>query len=383
MAKSSTKKTTPAAADNATPSMLSFVRGLSAGNMLMFSTSSDSMDSPVNPILIRKEPLRGLKGYTSTEEAEMGEAILSVVETAELRAGDDTLVLKGSFAVLNTLEAPHSNNAKGFAERHRAVIAEAVATGVVTKLAVRYAINMACGMWGWRNATSADEIVVNLSWKDRTTGAPLSVTFKDLLLNQEDTFNLDCPEYAAHKENISVLAAEIESAMTRKGGFGTIFAAESRMHMGMGARVYPSQEWASKSFAKTSEQEWGGSGVTRILAKLPLANGEFQSMMNERKVGNKLRVVDIEYEGATKGTPIAIEAYGGNSHQGVAFRKASKDSIFGMVTAVASGEALTESELTYYVASCMRGGVYGSKDKTGKDSDAVSAADSESLNDRE
>jgi CRISPR-associated protein Csy3 len=343
-----------------TPTLLSQVRALNPGHVLMYSVSADQEGAIPAPIVIREEPLRGINATLKTTPEKQREAVLQVVETAELVAGHDTLVLKGKLLVRNTIDTPHSCNEAGYAEAHKAVIKTATEKGLVGTLAQRYALNLASANWAWRNALEADEITVTVKWKE--AGVPHSVSFYNFLLSNTDTFNLDEPEYVDHKEAILKLGRAIEQALVRTRGFGTNFAVEARLHMGIGARVYPSQEWASDDAVKASKIRWpGGKGITRIRAKLAV-DGKSHAIINDRKAGNALRVVDTWYSKGTPGTPIAVEPYGANAHQGRVFRGAKEDSIFGMVEAVCSGKPLTENQMLFYVASCVRGGVYGGKE---------------------
>lgn len=323
----------------------------------MYSIASEAPKEAPAPIIIREEPLRGLNATLNTPEAKQCKAVLQVVETAELRSGHDTLVLKGKLLVRNSIDKPHSCNEREFAAKHAATITAATDAGLVRRLAQRYALNLASANWAWRNALEADEVTVTVTWRE--AGVKKTAAFQNLLLSSTDVFNLTEPEYADHQETLLALSAAIESALTRRRGFGTNFAIEAKLHMGLGARVYPSQEWASEDAKKASKLRWpGGEGVTRILAKLPL-DGESHAIINDRKAGNALRIVDTWYAQGTPGTPIAVEPYGANSHQNAVFRGTKKDSIFDIVALICDDKPLTENQMLFYVASCVRGGVYG------------------------
>lgn len=340
--------------------MLSQVRALNPGHYLMFSESSLAEVKALNPIIVREEPLRGLNATAKSGDKKT-EAVLQVVETAELCAGDDTLVLLGKVFVKNSISALHSCNEPGFAQRHKEVVDAATAKGLVSELAKRYALNIASAGWAWRNALEADEIQVDVSWK--VEGVKQAVSFHNLILSTVDTFDLTLPQYAEHAEGIKMLAEAIESALVRSVGFGTKFMVEARLGMGVGARVYPSQEWASATAKAKSKVRWpGGEGITRVLAKMKLADGESQAFINDRKVGNALRIVDTWYRTGTPGTPIAVEPYGANSHRGVALRATADDSIFGIIGQLCRETELSDEALLFYVASAVRGGVYGGKE---------------------
>lgn len=131
--------------------------------------------------------------------------------------------------------------------------------------------------------------------------------------------------------------------------------------MGLGARVYASQEWAAEDFKRESKRRWpGGEGVTRVLAKLRLPNGERQAIINDRKAGNALRVIDNWYPGADTSRPIAVEPYGASSHEARSYRRTT-GSIYELLRRVAAGESarFTREERLFYAAVCIRGGVFG------------------------
>lgn len=340
----------------AIPSVLAFARSINPGHMAMFSSAKEKPGT-LTPVTVRAEPLRGLNATMKTEEAKKNEAVLQVVESAELAAGDDTLVLRGKLLVRNNLSKPFACNDSTFEATHGQVVQNAVDAGQVIELARRYAVNLFSGTWGWRNALEADSITVTVRWE--ADGKSFGAEIVDFIPDANDRFNL------AHLSPLDLTSLEdvanaIANALTGQGR-GTLFRIEGRFFMGEGARVYPSQEWASESEQKRSKIEWGaeGSGITRTLAKIRNAAGEPQAIINDRKAGNALRVVDTWYDGETA-EPIAAEIYGANSHKGVALR--TKNSFFDMLKKVIAKQALAPNEAMYYLAVCVRGGVLGGKE---------------------
>lgn len=328
----------------------------------MSSIDSTAAGSTRTSLGIREEPLRGMNATMKTKEDEKTKAVLQVVESSELAPGDDTLVLQGKILVNVALARTQSCNIAAYSAKHGVVFAGAVADGVVKELALRYAMTLAAGNWGWRNALESDTITVAVHW----TAAKEAhrATFTDFLLADENTFDIEQPQYADHKPAILELAGAIEAAFTRKGpGFGTIFTVTGMFRMGIGARVYPSQEWASTLMQAASKANWeGGKGVTRTLAKLT-KNGLPQAIINNRKVGNALRTIDTWYADDVQGAPIAAEPFGASSHQNVAHRSSDKLSLFGMVKSINDGVKLTREQVLFYMACVIRGGVYGGKEK--------------------
>lgn len=341
------------------PTVLAFTRTINPGHMLMYSAPAvDVAFDKLTPVGVRDEPLRGLNATMKSTEAEKSQAILSVVESAQLAAGDSVLVLVGKVLVRHQMSSPHSCNEREFFEAQKLVVDEARDAGDFRELAKRYAITMAMGSWGWRNALEAESLKVTVYWTVR--GERVEVSFVDLLPAEEDMFNLDSPEYAEHKEALTKLADALETVLSTYRFRGVNFHMRADIVMGLGARVYPSQEWGSTEMKKSSLKNWeGGKGVTRFLAKLKMADGRTQAIINDRKAGNALRVIDTWYPGATANSPIAVEPYGANSHEGTAFRAGIADSVFGAVGVIAKGEKLTASQRLFYLATCIRGGVFG------------------------
>lgn len=339
------------------PTVLAFRRSSNPGHFAMYSINSEA-DKPIRtPLLVREEPLRGMNGTSKTlAEDKAEQAVLQVVESCELAPGDDTLVLAGKILFNNALRNPQSCNSRPYAAKHRAVIDLAIDKGLVKDLAVRYAMTIASGNWGWRNALESDSVVVEVKWTSE--GSSKTARFVDLLLSGVDTFDLERPEYAANKPALLELAGVIEAALISTSGYGTRLSVTGFFAMGLGARVYPSQEWASELMKAQSKKTWNSEkGVTRILAKL-FKNGQPQAILNDRKVGNAIRTIDTWYDADAKGTPIAVEAFGGNSHQGVAFRTDGSKSMFGLVKSVHEEQFLTDEQLSFYAAATIRGGVY-------------------------
>jgi CRISPR-associated protein Csy3 len=338
----------------AVPSVLAFKRSLNPGHVLMYSAPDEHFRAQdLLPVLIREEPLRGLNATSKTKDTEKGNAVLQVVESAELRPGHEVLVLKTRLMVNSNFGVPHSCGTPAFAQAHAQAVQAAVQAGQAAELARRYALMVASADWAWRNAMEAEAVEVRVRHRDR-----LNVVFQDLLLEDVDTFNLDNPAYVAHREALGQLAALLEEALLSRRKRGMSLRIEGVLHMGLGARVHPSQEWASKHAKDESKNRWpDGSGVTRVLAKLPLADGARQAIINDRKAGNRLRAIDTWHGVAGLGA-IAVEPYGASSHDARVSRGGA-NSMFSLLAKVARGATLTADESAYYLASGIRGGVFG------------------------
>jgi len=345
-----------------TPSVLAFARSINPGHFLMFSAPAVGADT-LTPLSVREEPLRGMNATAKTKEEEKSSAVLQVVESAELTAGHPVLSLVGKILVRAGMAEPHSCNEREYSALHQSIVEAAKADGSFAELARRYALTIAFGAWAWRNALEAESLTVFVDWA--ADGKSHSLQFTDLLPASGNAFDYAAPEYAAHKAALDELSAAIETALTDDSGRGINFQIRGDVTMGLGARVYPSQEWASAEAQRKSKERWpGGEGVTRILAKIKTPEGQTQAIINDRKVGNALRVIDTWYPGATPDAPIAVEPYGGNSHQSIAFRTKSSDSMFGIITQLAAAKApISQEQRMFYLAACIRGGVFAGEGK--------------------
>jgi CRISPR-associated protein Csy3 len=343
----------------AIPSVLAFTRSINPGHLLMYS--ANKLGAPIadlTPLSVREEPLRGLNATSKTKEEEKSKAVLQVVESSELAAGNSVLVLLGKVLARHEMGVPHSCNEKDFFDKHAALIAVARDAGDFKELARRYAVTMAIGGWAWRNLMEAQDVLVSVAWEGENGRE--DAVFVDLLPAATDMFDFASREYVEHRPALEKLASALERALSTPSERGINFSLRADLTMGLGARVYPSQEWASTEMQKASVQNWkGGNGVTRTLAKLKTPAGYTQAIINDRKVGNALRVIDTWYPNAPANCPIAVEPYGANSHQGVAFRSAPSTSVFGVVDAITLDKPVSSEQRLFYLAACIRGGVFG------------------------
>lgn len=351
---------------NTPPALLAFAGSVRPSHMLLYSAPAcGSPASELVPLSVRYEPLRGLNATSKTKEDEKSKPILAVVESAELAPGHSVLVLVGTIKVLKQAFMPQSCDKPQFFKRHAAAMESAVAAGDFAMLAQRYALTIAMGGWTWRNGLEAETQMVQVSWRERLangTRQERRVVFDDLLPAEADLFDFNQPEYAPYKDDLQLLANAIERALVSKSVRCLLLEVRADVVMGLGSRVYPSQEWASEQSKRESKENWpGGDGLARILAKLKTPAGGLQAIINERKVGNALRTIDTWYPGGSPNTPIPTEAYGANAHLRVVHRSGA-ESVFGAVRAVDANAALTPDQRLYYTAMTLRGGVFGSKE---------------------
>jgi CRISPR-associated protein Csy3 len=343
------------------PSILSFARTLEPSHMLMFSAPAmASTPSEMVPVTIREEPLRGLNATSKTPLEKRDQAILQVVESSELAPGHEVLVLRGRLLVKNRYATPQTCSEPGFLRLHAEVLEQVNgADAGIMELGTRYAIQIACGMLGWRNYLTAQRHRVTVELGSE------QLDFDNLLRDEADPFSLDTASYEAHRRALQTLAGWIADGLSRETGHGAMLRLTAKYLLGLGARVYPSQEWPSEDQKRASQRRWpGGEGVTRMLAKLRLPDGGLQAIINDRKAGNALRQIDTWYPDAKRNRPIAVEPYGANSHEARAYRR-TVGSMKEIIERLArnGSQALSREDRMFYTALCIRGGVFGGADE--------------------
>jgi CRISPR-associated protein Csy3 len=333
------------------PSVLAFSRSLELGNFKLDGAPKMGSND-LRPVHVREEPLRGLNATAKSTDEERSQAVLQVVEAAEMPVQTSVLVLTGFVKFIDNLSRPHSCNKPEFAAAHEVVVKKGRAEGDLDELARRYAIRLATAGFTWRNLELAERHQVRVTAGDKTW------LFDNLLPDPVNPMSLDAETYAPALRLLEELSNTIAAGL--KGEKRTHLEVRADLLVGEGARVYPSQEWSSADSKGESKRRWpGGEGVTRVLAKTRLPDGSWQGFVNARKAGNALRVIDTWYPGATPDRPIAIEPYGANSHAGEARRKGLGENLFDIAAKAGRKEELKREERLFYLAACIRGGVFG------------------------
>lgn len=355
--------------EKAIPTMLAFRKSLSPSNIAMFGAPEmGASNAQLSPVVIREEPIRGLNAtHDSLRKGKEAKPVLQVLESAHLSPADTVLVLKGCVNVVSNILTPDACNDNDYYGQHKAVVEKAVASGDLKELAKRYAMQIASASWAWRNLENAVEVVVKVKARANEHYVELADELKEELVFADLMFDVtkgyDPAQYPEHEAQLTRLADIIEIGLNPKEGFKRAVSLDIRAEllMGAGVRVYPSQEWPSDHAKEESKRKWsGGEGITRVLAK-HVHNGVAQAIVNDRKASNALRTIDTWYSPDAE-RAIAVEPYGANSHQSVALRTSNDLHIFGIIRKVANGAELTQAQRLFYIASVIRGGVYGGKD---------------------
>lgn len=141
------------------------------------------------------------------------------------------------------------------------------------------------------------------------------------------------------------------------------FSCSGLVRLGKGSQVYPSQE-----FSSDSTQAVAGEKPTKILSKICDTQWRLVATIHARKLGNAIRTIDT-WHGLPGVGAIAVEMYGANTQESVAYRigtgKNDKDfytlfkDVEAMADELAAGPASIRGDHHFVVACLIRGGVFG------------------------
>lgn len=326
------------------PSVLSFEKKLVASDGYMYETVwTDEHNSETEKLKLVEKSVRGtisnrLKDAIQNDpaklNAEVEKANLQQVDSCALGMDKDTLKLSFTIKVLSGLEKPSACNNADFAVSYaKAVKAYQQSTGC-KELAYRYAYNIACGRFLWRNRLGAEKIDVVVKAEELT-----------------QTFNAYDFSLRDFEENTQLEALTAKIADVLSGKKPHLFIeVDAYAKLGTAQEVYPSEELV---FDK------GNSRKSKILYQV---NGV--AAMHSQKLGNALRTIDTWYPAfaSDEGVgPIAIEPYGAVTNLGKAFRNPKeKVDFYTLFDKFSLGEKLSSVEEEHYVmAVLVRGGVFG------------------------
>jgi CRISPR-associated protein Csy3 len=336
---------------------LSFEKKLVPSDAFMYGTTwanRDQVDNEdvVHPLLLREKTVRGTKDHGKSKEKdimklnmEATQPNLHRVDHCSLKRNDDTLVVDFTMKVLPKVWEPVTCSSK----KHFEAITSSVkkSKDSVMELAKRYAINLANGRFLWRNRVGASEIEVIVSVLANDQSIKQSFVF--------DAYDYSLAHFnAGGDKKISGLAMEIFSALMSEDDF-VLLRVTASVLMGRGQDVYPSQELIldkEKSASKKGEK-------SKVLYHEDGVAG-----MHSQKIGNAIRTVDTWYDGSHDSKPLAISPYGADTHNAAAYRTPkTKRDYYSILDKVVAGRDLDPSELIFFTAMHLRGGVFGRSDK--------------------
>lgn len=274
---------------------------------------------------------------------------IATVEQALLPADCEHLLVATTVRFSGHSTQPDACNSPEFsAALSRFISAYADQRGFET-LAMRYLLNMLNGSWLWRNREGFD-MEVALGSEDKL----LFVTEDDIDMTYGFT-----AEAVRNEEKRALFLSYVEDvAKALSGGESVLFRMYGFIRLGLGAEVYPSQEFSSDSTESSASK---AESVGRMLSKQRLSNGTYVATIHARKIGNAIRTIDT-WHGQEGVGPIAAEPFGANTHQGVAYRISGND----LYSYLRKPEELREEVVSgvqghhhFTVACLIRGGVFG------------------------
>ena len=329
---------------DAIPSVLSFEKKLVVSDGYMYGTVwTDGHDSETEKLKLAEKSVRGtisnrlekvIQNDPAKLNAKVENANLQQVDSCALGMDKDTLKLSFTIKVLGGLEKPSACNNADFAVSYANAVKNYLQNTGCQELAYRYAYNIACGRFLWRNRLGAEKIDVVVRTED--------------LVQTFDAYGFSLRDFEENTQ-LEALTAKIADVLSGKRPH-LFIEVDAYAKLGTGQEVYPSEELV---FDK------GNSRKSKILYQV---NGV--AAMHSQKLGNALRTIDTWYPAfATEDGvgPIAIEPYGAVTNLGKAFRNPKeKMDFYTLFDKFALGEKLSCVEEEHYVmAVLIRGGVFG------------------------
>ena len=327
------------------PSVLSFEKKLVVSDGYMYETVwTENHDTDSEQLKVVEKSVRGTISNRQTPavqndpaklNAEVEKPNLQQVDACALGYDKDTLKVSFTIKVLSGLEKPSACNNNDFSGTYAEAVKKYIQKTGCRELAYRYAYNIACGRFLWRNRLGAEAIDIVVRAEDRE--------------EKFDAYGYSLRDFE-EKPELKPLADKIAEVLAGKKAH-LFIEVEAYAKLGVGQEVYPSEELV---FDK------GNSRKSKILYQV---NGG--AAMHSQKIGNALRTIDTWYpafDSAEEGVgPIAIEPYGAVTTLGKAFRNPKeKADFYTLFDRFALGEQLERMEDEHYVmAVLVRGGVFG------------------------
>ncbi|SFH65044.1 CRISPR-associated protein, Csy3 family [Selenomonas ruminantium] len=326
------------------PSVLSFEKKLVVSDGYMYGTVwTEGHDSETEKLRLVEKSVRGtisnrlekvIQNDPAKLNAKVENANLQQIDSCALGMDKDTLKLSFTIKVLGGLEKPSACNNADFAVSYADAVKNYLQNTGCKELAYRYAYNIACGRFLWRNRLGAEKIDV--------------VVRTEELVQTFDAYGFSLRDFEENTQ-LEALTAKIADVLSGKRAH-LFIEVDAYARLGTGQEVYPSEELV---FDK------GNSRKSKILYQV---NGV--AAMHSQKLGNALRTIDTWYpDFATEAGvgPIAIEPYGAVTNLGKAFRNPKeKVDFYTLFDKFALGEKLSCVEEEHYVmAVLVRGGVFG------------------------
>lgn len=329
------------------PSVLSFSKKLSPSDGL-FSGTSQQPDSPVTPLNIQTRTVRGTCAFRRTSRGtdksrisspDIHDPNIQNMDFCMLGPEQDVFILRFSLKITGGLPFPAACNNECFRQGYQAVIRDYLKREQCRELSKRYAHNIACGRFLWRNRIGAEHI--NVVVDNRSTEKKQQWIF--------DAGKYSLRHFEQTDNSVRDLGGHIAAALSSdEGALSLVITA--RVRTGKGQEVYPSCEFVVNKRK---------GGKSRILCNIDGAAG-----MHSQKIGNALRSVDTWYPAfsdlSAGAGVIAADPFGAVTHLGAVFRPpGSGQDFYTLFEKWVSGKILPAHEENYVVAVLIRGGVFG------------------------
>ena len=331
------------------PSVLAFSRKIepSDGMMQAGLWKNKSDDKAWQNIELVEKRNRGTKSFYGVKtEDEMKHANPVFGDDASLPHELDTLKVTFTIKFLGNLDQAVANNRPEFMEKLQNAYQSYQQTVGLLPLAKRYAQNLANARFLWRNRVGTEQIEVKISDTDNTN---TSWTF--------NAYDIALQDFDQSNSQIDDLASYIVKSF--ETGKYLLLKVEAFAKVGLGQRVFPSQEMRSKDDEKNSPT----SGKSKFLYQIKTPTGLCAGLHSE-KIGNAIRTIDTWYEADTDLTikpAIAIEPYGSVPTQGKAYRT-SRTNLYSLMIKWINQEEMNNEDMHFVVANLIRGGVFGGND---------------------
>ena len=329
--------------------VLAFEKKIVPSDGYLYGTIWENRHENKAPLAVTEKSVRGtisnslkdtVLGDPMKLSAEIQKANLQTVDCCFLTTHEDTLVTNFTVKFLGGLDSPSACSNNDFLEKYKAVLESYKKEFSFEELAFRYAYNIACARFLWRNRLGAENIeVVVRDCKDNT-----SWTFnaKEFSIRKFD---------GEKKEILKEFSDKIASAFM--GNDFALFEVECYSKIGNGQEVFPSEEMVlDKSDKDKSKILYSANGCAAF---------------HSQKIGNAIRTIDTwykDFETENSVGPIAIDSYGPVTTLSKAFRAEKMTDFYSIKDSYVWDDDIEKPEdKHYFMAMIIRGGVFGESSK--------------------
>ena len=331
-------------------SVLAFEKKIVPSDGYLYGTTWEKRRENKRPLAVAEKSVRGtisnslkdsVLGDPMKLSAEIQKANLQTVDCCFLSTEEDTLATNFTIKFLGSLDNPSACSNNEFLTKYRAILEDYKKEFGFNNLAFRYAYNIVCARFLWRNRLGAENIEVVV--KDCKEGTSWTFDAKEYQLRKFDS---------SKEDELKELTSRIAAAF--RGNDFALFEVECYAKIGNGQEVFPSEEMVLDKSKKEDK--------SKILYS---ANG--CAAFHSQKIGNAIRTIDTwykEYDTDTGVGPIAIDSYGPVTTLSKAFRAEKMTDFYSIKDAYVWENSITDpNDKHYFMAMIIRGGVFGESSK--------------------